>query len=387
MQSGTASGPAHVVIAGGGFAALEAAVALTALVPERVRLTLISPQPQFRYRPAASAEAFGGDPPLVYDLSELAEGLGAQHRADRLAGVSPKVGAVKLHSGHRVPYDFLILAMGAVSRPVIPGALTFRDQRDVPSLRGLLDQGQRGELRRLVFAVPSARSWSLPAYELALLCRNHLAEVSPTVELAVVSAEHAPLEVFGRETSALVGDLLASREIEFLGGASPRKVSAGTLELEFDAPVPADAVVAVPELRGRRIPGVPASWLGFIPTDGRGRVEGLKNVYAAGDGTSFPVKQGGLAAQQADHVAQAIASTLGAAVHEPHPARVLQGRLLGGSHPLFLRAELDEFGQPSGPTIERFEYGHVPPPAKVLARYLEPFLDRYEATGELKLAG
>lgn len=386
MQSGTVSGPARVVIAGGGFAALEAAVALRALVPENLQLTLISPDRQFRYRPGATSEAFGGDPPLVYDLSELTSGLGGQHRADRLASVSPRGRSVKLHSGHRVPYDFLILAMGAVNRPVVPGALTFRDQRDIRSLRALLDQTRRGELPRLVFAVPSSRSWSLPAYELALMCRAHLADVKPEVELSVVSAERAPLEVFGCETSGLVGDLLEAREIRFIGGATPRTFSDGALKLEFDAPVRADAVVAVPELRGRRIPGIPASWLGFIPIDGRGRVEGLKDVYAAGDGTTFPVKQGGLAAQQADVAAHEIASGLGATVHELHPARVLQARLLGGSHPLFLRAELDEFGQPLGPTIERFEYGQAPPPAKVLARYLGPFLDRYEPTSALKLA-
>jgi sulfide:quinone oxidoreductase len=264
--------------------------------------------------------------------------------------------------------------------------VTFRDQRDVATLREVLEQACRGELDTLVFAVPSSRAWSLPAYELALLCRAHLATHRPQAKLSIVSPERAPLEVFGRETSTLVSDLLAAREIGFLGGATPRKASAGALELEFDAPVEADVVVAVPEPRSRRIPGIPASWLGFIPTDGRGRVEGLTDVYAAGDATTFPVKQGGLATQQADVAAHAIASELGADVHQLHATRILQARLLGGSRPLFLRAELDEFGQPMGPTIERFEYGHTAPPAKVLARYLGPFLDRYEPTSELNVA-
>ena len=49
--------PAHVVIVGGGFAALEAALALSALAADSARVTLISPDPVFAYRPAATVEA------------------------------------------------------------------------------------------------------------------------------------------------------------------------------------------------------------------------------------------------------------------------------------------------------------------------------------------
>ena len=47
---------------------------------------------------------------------------------------------------------------------------------------------------------------------------------------------------------------------------------------------------------------------GFVPVDPHGRVAGLERVYAAGDGTAFPIKQGGLATQQADAVAETIAA-------------------------------------------------------------------------------
>ena len=42
-------------------------------------------------------------------------------------------------------------------------------------------------------------------------------------------------------------------------------------------------------------------------------MEGLDGVYAAGDATWYPIKQGGLAAQQADVVATAIAAAVGRA--------------------------------------------------------------------------
>ena len=68
---------------------------------------------------------------------------------------------------------------------------------------------------------------------------------------------------------------------------------------------------------------------------------GADAVLAAGDATTFPIKQGGLATQQADAAAATIAHALGATV-EPTPfAPVLRGLLLTGGAPLYLRAELD----------------------------------------------
>jgi sulfide:quinone oxidoreductase len=69
-------------------------------------------------------------------------------------------------------------------------------------------------------------------------------------------------------------------------------------------------------------------------------VYGLDAVYAAGDITSFPVKHGGLAAQQADVVAAAIAARAGVAI-DPRPLKpVIRGMLLAGDATRFLEAEL-----------------------------------------------
>ena len=79
---------------------------------------------------------------------------------------------------------------------------------------------------------------------------------------------------------------------------------------------------------------------GFIPTDLHGLVEGELDVYAAGDATTCPIKQGGVATQQADAAAEAIAARLGAPV-EPQPFRpVLRGLLLTGGEPRYMRAEV-----------------------------------------------
>ena len=60
-------------------------------------------------------------------------------------------------------------------------------------------------------------------------------------------------------------------------------------------------------------------------------MSGAEDVYAAGDGTNFPIKQGGIACQQADAVAEVIAKAAGASL-EPRSFRpVLRGRLITGA--------------------------------------------------------
>jgi sulfide:quinone oxidoreductase len=94
------------------------------------------------------------------------------------------------------------------------------------------------------------------------------------------------------------------------------------------------------------------------------------DVFAAGDATSFPVKQGGLAAQQADAAAEAIAALAGAEL-TPQPFRpILRGLILTGGPPLFARAELTRAGDPFAAGTEALWW----PPGKIVGRHLAPFL-------------
>ena len=161
----------------------------------------------------------------------------------------------------------------------------------------------------------------------------------------------------------------------------PHELRDGRLLLLDGEPLEADGVVALPAREGPRIPGLPADDGGFLHVDPHGRLEGVDHVFAAGDATSFPVKQGGLAAQQADAVAEAIAADLGALL-APAPFRpVLRGLLLTGGAPLYMRAELTTRGMPGrAQARELGSAGHVSaralwwPPGKIAGRYLAPFL-------------
>ena len=76
--------------------------------------------------------------------------------------------------------------------------------------------------------------------------------------------------------------------------AYPAEAREGELLLVGGDVLPADRVVALPRLQGQRIGGVAQTFEGFIPVDPHGRVIGTSDVYAAGDITTFTVKQGGL---------------------------------------------------------------------------------------------
>ena len=92
-------------------------------------------------------------------------------------------------------------------------------------------------------------------------------------------------------------------------------------------------------------------------------------MYAAGDATSAPVKQGGLATQQADAAAAAIAARVVGPPIVPEPFHpVLRGLLLTGGTPLHVMSGGE------GVASERPLWAPV---GKVVARYLSPWLARH----------
>jgi sulfide:quinone oxidoreductase len=139
-----------------------------------------------------------------------------------------------------------------------------------------------------------------------------------------------------------------------------------------DRTLKVDRIVALPQLFGPSTPGVPGGAEGgFIPIDNHCRVRGLENVFAAGDATDFPIKFGGIAAQQADTAAEAIAALAGAPV-EPQPFHpVLRAILLGADKPLYLSAHVTG-GHGSSSQIS--EEPGWSPPVKIAAKYLSPYL-------------
>jgi sulfide:quinone oxidoreductase len=254
--------------------------------------------------------------------------------------------AVVTVDGDRLPYDDLVLALGARPMAGMPGALTFRGPADVERMRSALEELERQGGGRVIFTSRAVTSWTLPLYELALLTERWAREREVPLEVWIVTPEPSPLGVFGPEVSADVARLLSERGIVLRTGSVPEAADGGALTIPIEGSVPADLVVAMPVLVGSEIAGIPHDDMRFVPVDEFCRVAGLSGVYAVGDMTSHPIKQGGLATQQADVAAACIAGAAGAAV-TPEPYRpVLRGLLLTGDTPRFLQS-LDASDMPS----------------------------------------
>ena len=363
--------PKHVLIAGGGVSALEAALALRALAEDRVEVELLAPEPLFWYRPLAVAEPFKLGTARHFDLSELSAAAGATLTRGSLSAVDSERHLARTFAGADIPYDALLIACGVVPVPAVPGAFTFSAPTDTPELEGILTDLERGKIERVAFAVPSGAVWSLPAYELALLTADWVAARGiEGVELTLVTSEEEPLRIFGPAASAAVAELLEAREVELRLDAHPLDFRRGELHVVAGDPLAFDRVVALPRLRGRRIDGIAQTADGFTPVDTHGRVFGAPDVYAAGDATSFPLKQGGIATQQAEAAAESIAASVGVDLRPTAFKPVLRGLLLTGSRPLYLRREVTQ--EPGESVV-----GSEPlwwPPAKIVGRHLAPFL-------------
>ena len=366
-----------VLIAGGGVGGLEAALALQALAGERVELTLLAPERHFTYRPLAVAEPFGGPLMLRFPLRTFAEDRGLCLVRDAVAAVEPDGRRVHTQGGETLPYDVLLLATGARALEAVPGALTFRGPRDAKQMRELVDAVCDGTVADLAFVVPPGATWTLPLYELALATAVAARAAGVAARLCVVTSERAPLEIFGPEASAEVAELLAAHEVALHTERSVREVADGQLWMPMEGSLAADRVVALPTLAGRRIPGVPADERNFTPVDAFGRVRRLEHVYAVGDGADHPLKQGGLAAQQADVAAASIAATLGVGVAPAPYGPVLRSVLLTGDGVRYLRS-----GGAGGPA-EVTDRAPWWPGAKIAGRHLAPYLAAHLADAEV----
>ena len=378
--SGVSRGRTTVTIVGGGVAALEAMIALRELAEERVALELITPRAEWAYRPLAVAEPFGLSEARTYDLVQIAGDHDAVIHLAGVRSVDPAAHTLTTWDGRMLPFEIVVLAVGAHPAVAVAGGVMVRGPGYTNHFRSVLRALDERRIRRVAFAVPVGCSWPLPLYELALMTAAHAAERSlPKLELSFVTPEQEPLQLFGPPASAMVRRLLDRRGIRFSGGQSPSDARGGDLRLVPGPDIDADRVVSLPRMRGPFLEGLPHDAEGFIHTDLHGLVAGEVDVYAAGDATTSPIKQGGVAAQQADAVAEAIAARAGAPV-EPRPFRpVVRGLLLTGGRPEFMRAEVS-----GGPDRPPAVSAHALwwPPSKIAARWLAPYLARRH--GELE---
>jgi len=367
-----------VAIAGGGPAAIETALALRDLAGDRVQIELVAPESEIVVRAYEVTAPFHEGHERRYPLGRIAADLDLRVVRDRLAGADAGARTVSLGSGAPRRYDFLVVAVGARHTDPLAGAIPFRGARDANKLKELLSESRSGRRRRIAFVIPGGHTWPIPVYELAMNTSAWLSDRGVTgVPLALITPEREPLAVFGPNASRDVAALLEAHGVQFISGHAIR-LDGGRLLLAGGSELDVDVAIALARLRGPALRGLPSDDEGFLPVDELGRVEGVAHVFAAGDATTFPVKQGGLATQQADVIAASVAAAVGAPVPALHFQPVLRAVLFAGAERRYLYAEL---GENLNDTSEASAAPLWPDHGKVVGRYLAPYLSRLDEAG------
>ena len=359
----------EVLIAGGGVAGLEAAFALQHLAADRVRVRVISVGTDFIYRPLSIGEPFNRSHAAHTPLRQLVEEAGAELISDALVHVDANARRAQLASGAELDYDALLVAAGAIIDPVHEHATGIDDARIDDLLHGLVQDIERGYLHRLAVIIPSPPPWPLPAYELALMASERAWDMQVDLEVTLVTPEPAPLDVFGPVASRALATLLDERRIEVITsawsevpGSRSVLIHPGGREREFDR------IVALPALRGPNLEGLPRDGGGFLPVDEYGQVRGVERVWAAGDCTDVPIKQGGVSADLADVAAESIAAMAGVHLRDRTFVPTVEGVLMTGGTARYLRARPAWPGDSGESVFEPVARGAEPP--KIRATYL-----------------
>src|SRR3954468_6950801 len=240
----------RIVIAGGGIAALEALVALRRQAPPGCRITLVSPNGSFAYRPLAVQEPFGRGGGRRFSLPTVTQDLSAAYVRDALSRVEGPERRVILQSGAELEYDTLLLAPGGRPYPAFTHGITFDRENDAAEFDELLSDVDQRLAPHIAIVVPEHAGWTLPAYQLALSIaaygrRPHGRRVAVTI----VTHEPQPLPAFGTPASRAVAGVLESASVELIAGREA-VVMSDTALIASSQWITADRIVALPRLAG-----------------------------------------------------------------------------------------------------------------------------------------
>jgi sulfide:quinone oxidoreductase len=366
----------EVVICGGGIAGVEGLLRLRRLAGDRLHLTLVCDEPDMKYRPLAVGEPFGLPGVRRYPLERIASDTGARWIKDRLASVETASRSVRTEGGSELPYAALLLAVGANETSPYPYAYMFSDRQADDTFDQLVGDLETASIETVAFVLPNEWVWPMPLYELALMTAHRARTMNGGAQITFVTSEGRPLKAFGQAVGDAVLDLLEEAGISLHAGVVAQVPGPGVVAFD-GSEVHADRIVTVPRITGPAVKGVPAGARWFVPVNERCVVPSTDDrVFAAGDATDFPVKQGGVGAQQADTAAAGIAHLAGLADRPPPLHPMVRGALLTGGRPLYVAAQvIDGLGWHS----EIYERPPWPPHEKIVAEELGDYLAQLDS--------
>ena len=135
---------------------------------------------------------------------------------DAVARVERDERIVHLQSGDELPYDVLVLAVGAFPYPAYEHGVCFQRAHDAEASTTRRRRPARRPGRAVAIVVPPGCTWTLPAYELALMA-------AALVKPAPADARHARARAAERSSAPPAGaagarSLLEAAGVDLLAG-------------------------------------------------------------------------------------------------------------------------------------------------------------------------
>jgi len=288
-----------IVILGGGFGGITAALELSRGVAHEHTVTLIERAPVFMmglrklWMITGSGTRRDGERQLAALQASAVEIRQATVQAIDVQGRT-----VRTDAG-AVPFDYLIIALGAEPRPdLVPGF-----SPAVYNLYGVADAERLGQrIRefqggRIVIAILGVPYKCPPApYEAAMMLDDLFRRrgTRGDVQIQTFTPQPMSLPVVGPQNCAQVEGLLAAKGIAFTPNRKVARLEGSTLVFEDGARVEADLVIGVPPHRppavvkesGLQMRG---EWVAVDPATLRTSASG---VFAVGDVNEIPLANG-----------------------------------------------------------------------------------------------
>jgi NADH dehydrogenase FAD-containing subunit len=269
------------VVVGGGFAALEIALALRAQRPA-IPVTLISRETQLTYRPRLIRVPAGGAAPPTIPFARLLAAAGAEVIAGSATGVDVEAHRVGLDSGPDIEYGQLVVATGAVAdRDRVPGA---RDHALFPcDIADAAEFAVRVATSNIHVVVVFGWERPGPGLEYAAWIAAH----RPGVKVTAIDGDGTLTRRFGDRASAHMRSLFERRGAQLIAEGAIDRIGEGKVEVGGRVIV-ADVIAVAAPLRGN------TAWLPSSLVDERAmlRVDNTMaataGVFGIGDVVSVP---------------------------------------------------------------------------------------------------
>ena len=300
----------HIVVAGGGFAGIQAAIVLR---KKGYKVTLVSDRDYMFVYPISiwiPTDKLSFEKATI-DLKKLSNKHGFEFIIDEFTGVDESKN-LAIFKSKSIQYDYLVIATGTwkVPHQGIENTLSICGHPDQSvKIRERFNKivSEGGKIAVGFGGNPKDKSAVRggPAFELLfnMLHETRKRKASEKVSFTFFASMAEPGRRMGESGYKLLLKMLAKSNIEKRIGKKIKLFEKDGIVLEDDSKINSDLMLFIPASHGPKYiieSTLPVNEAGFIKIDDTCKVQGSRNIYAIGDisaieGPEWKAKQGHLA--------------------------------------------------------------------------------------------